>query len=66
MLMMQKTIKLFFVPKTLLCFFCTEDGLIQDFQKWLEDLALSRLDYKHYWTGEDNADAHLKRTLLGH
>ena len=43
-----------------------EDGLIQDFQVWLEKLAPSGLDYRHHQTGEDNADAHLKRTLMGH
>jgi secondary thiamine-phosphate synthase enzyme len=43
-----------------------ESGLIEDFQKWLEKLAPSGLDYKHHQTGEDNADAHLKRTLMGH
>jgi secondary thiamine-phosphate synthase enzyme len=43
-----------------------EDGLIQDFQTWLERLAPSGLDYRHHQTGEDNADAHLKRTLMGH
>jgi secondary thiamine-phosphate synthase enzyme len=43
-----------------------EDGLIHDFQVWLEKLAPSGLDYQHHRTGEDNADAHLKRTLMGH
>jgi len=43
-----------------------EDGLIQDFQVWLEKLAPSGLPYKHHQTGEDNADAHLKRTIMGH
>ena len=43
-----------------------EDGLIHDFQVWLEQLAPSGLDYQHHRTGEDNADAHLKRTLMGH
>ena len=43
-----------------------ENGLIQDFQVWLEQLAPSGLAYKHHQTGEDNADAHLKRTLMGH
>ena len=43
-----------------------EDGLIHDFQQWLEQLAPAGLDYRHHRTGEDNADAHLKRTLLGH
>ena len=43
-----------------------EDGLIHDFQAWLEALAPSGRDYRHHATGEDNADAHLKRTLMGH
>jgi secondary thiamine-phosphate synthase enzyme len=43
-----------------------EDGLINDFQEWLEKLAPAGLDYQHHQTGEDNADAHLKRTLMGH
>jgi secondary thiamine-phosphate synthase enzyme len=43
-----------------------EDGLIHDFQGWLEKLAPSGLNYRHHQTGEDNADAHLKRTLMGH
>jgi secondary thiamine-phosphate synthase enzyme len=43
-----------------------EDGLIHDFGVWLEKLAPSGLDYRHHQTGEDNADAHLKRTLMGH
>src|SRR3977135_2696685 len=43
-----------------------EDGLIHDFQVWLQKLAPSGLDYRHHQTGEDNADAHLKRTLMGH
>jgi secondary thiamine-phosphate synthase enzyme len=43
-----------------------EDGLIHDFQLWLEKLAPAGLDYRHHRTGEDNADAHLKRTIMGH
>ena len=43
-----------------------EDGLIHDFQEWLETLAPAGRDYRHHQTGEDNADAHLKRTLMGH
>ena len=42
-----------------------EDGLIHDFQSWLEKLAPAGLKYRHHQTGEDNADAHLKRTLMG-
>jgi thiamine phosphate synthase YjbQ (UPF0047 family) len=43
-----------------------ENGLIEDFQVWLEKLAPVGLPYKHHQTGEDNADAHLKRTIMGH
>jgi secondary thiamine-phosphate synthase enzyme len=43
-----------------------EDGLIEDFQVWLEKLAPAGLPYQHHRTGEDNADAHLKRTIIGH
>jgi secondary thiamine-phosphate synthase enzyme len=43
-----------------------EEGLIQDFQVWLEKLAPAGLNYRHHQTGEDNGDAHLKRTLMGH
>ena len=43
-----------------------EDGLIHDFQQWLEKLAPFGLPYRHHQTGEDNADAHLKRTIMGH
>lgn len=43
-----------------------ESGLIADIGEWLETLAPSGLDYRHHQTGEDNADAHLKRTIVGH
>jgi secondary thiamine-phosphate synthase enzyme len=43
-----------------------ESGLIEDFQVWLETLAPAGRDYRHHQTGEDNADAHLKRTIMGH
>ena len=43
-----------------------ESGLISDIQVWLEKLAPAGLDYRHHQTGEDNADAHLKRTIVGH
>ena len=43
-----------------------EHGLIADFQTWLEKLAPAGLPYRHHQTGEDNADAHLKRTIMGH
>jgi len=43
-----------------------ESGLHQDFEKWLEELAPEKphSQYAHN-TGEDNADAHLKRTIMG-
>lgn len=44
-----------------------ESGLHQDYEKWLEHLAphdpVSK--YEHNNTGEDNADAHLKRQVMG-
>lgn len=43
-----------------------EEGLWEDFWGLLERLAPFKKDYKHHLTGEDNADAHLKRTLIGH
>jgi secondary thiamine-phosphate synthase enzyme len=43
-----------------------EDGLIHDFEVWLEKLAPEGSNYLHHRTGEDNADAHLKRTIVGH
>jgi secondary thiamine-phosphate synthase enzyme len=43
-----------------------ETGLHEDFLKWVEKLAPYGVDkYKHNLTGEDNGDAHLKRTLMG-
>ena len=43
-----------------------ESGLHQDFETWLERLAPEKpySQYRHN-TGEDNADAHLKRTVMG-
>jgi secondary thiamine-phosphate synthase enzyme len=43
-----------------------EPGLWKDIATWLEELAPRKPDYKHHDTGEDNADAHLKRMILGH
>jgi secondary thiamine-phosphate synthase enzyme len=43
-----------------------ESGLLHDFSVWLEKLAPAGLPYQHHQTGEDNADAHLKRTIMGH
>lgn len=45
-----------------------ESGLIQDYDDWLEKLAPfnpSPEVYRHNRTGEDNADAHLKRQVMG-
>ncbi len=43
-----------------------ESGLWSDIMAWVEQLAPAGRDYRHHLTGEDNADAHLKRMLLGH
>jgi len=44
-----------------------ETGLHNDYEKWLEDIAPHEpIDqYDHNKTGEDNADAHLKRQVMG-
>ena len=44
-----------------------ESGLHYDYEKWLEELAPHAPvnQYKHNDTGEDNADAHLKRQIMG-
>jgi len=43
-----------------------ESGLHKDFSIWLEKLAPFGKDkYQHNLTGEDNGDAHLKRTIMG-
>ncbi|MFW6060226.1 MAG: secondary thiamine-phosphate synthase enzyme YjbQ [Phycisphaeraceae bacterium] len=44
-----------------------ESGLIQDYDDWLEELAPHEpvSQYRHNNTGEDNADAHLKRQIMG-
>jgi secondary thiamine-phosphate synthase enzyme len=41
-----------------------EPGLWQDFWEMLDTLAPYGKDYQHHRTGEDNGDAHLKRTLI--
>lgn len=43
-----------------------EPGLHQDFEDWLEELAPEKpySRYRHN-VGEDNGDAHLKRTIMG-
>lgn len=44
-----------------------ESGLHQDYEKWLEKLAPHEpiRQYRHNDTGEDNADAHMKRQIMG-
>lgn len=44
-----------------------ESGLLADFERWLEQFAphLPLQQYKHNRTGEDNGDAHLKRSIMG-
>jgi secondary thiamine-phosphate synthase enzyme len=44
-----------------------EDGLLHDYDVWLEKLAphAPTTNYRHNRTGEDNADAHLKRQIMG-
>jgi len=44
-----------------------EGGLLHDYEKWLEGLAPHEptSKYEHNKTGEDNADAHLKRQVMG-
>ena len=45
-----------------------EQGLIADYDQWLESLApfdASPERYRHNRTGEDNADAHMKRQIMG-
>ncbi len=42
-----------------------ERGLHEDFLNWLEKLAPRDLNYHHHQAGEDNAYAHLWRTIMG-
>lgn len=44
-----------------------EDGLLHDYEVWLEKLAPHApiKNYRHNLTGEDNADAHMKRQIMG-
>ena len=44
-----------------------ESGLHHDYEKWLEKLAPHEptSQYRHNQTGEDNADAHMKRQVMG-
>ena len=43
-----------------------EDGLIQDIDEWLEQLAPFNPNYRHHRTGETNGDAHLKSLMIHH
>ena len=43
-----------------------EEGLWEDLWELLERLVPVGYDYKHHLTGEDNGDAHLKRTVIGY
>ena len=43
-----------------------EQGLIKDFDEFLDGLAPFGKDYRHHQTGEDNGDAHIKRQIMGH
>lgn len=43
-----------------------ENGLIKDFDEFLENLAPYDVDkYRHHQTGEDNGDSHIKRQIFG-
>lgn len=42
-----------------------EQGLLQDYDRFLERLAPHEDTYRHNDTGEDNGDAHIKRQLMG-
>jgi len=42
-----------------------EQGLLQDYDEFLERLAPHHACYRHNDTGEDNGDAHLKRQVMG-
>src|SRR3989344_4307914 len=42
-----------------------ESGLKQDYVEWLHKLVDVKKDYKHNLTGEDNAYAHIMRTIMG-
>ena len=43
-----------------------ENGLIEDIDEWLEQLAPFKSNYRHHRTGETNGDAHLKSLLIHH
>jgi len=43
-----------------------ESGLIEDIDRWLQELAPEGPNYRHHQTGETNGEAHLKNLLIGH
>ena len=42
-----------------------EQGLLQDYDRFLEAIAPQEATYRHNDTGEDNGDAHIKRQIMG-
>ncbi|MEM2963692.1 MAG: secondary thiamine-phosphate synthase enzyme YjbQ [Candidatus Anstonellales archaeon] len=42
-----------------------EHGLLHDYEEWLKRLVPMDIEYRHNLTGEDNAYAHLMRTIMG-
>lgn len=42
-----------------------EQGLLKDYDEFLEKLAPQSATYRHNETGEDNGDAHIKRQIMG-
>lgn len=42
-----------------------EPGLLEDYDKFLEQIAPHEAAYRHNETGEDNGDAHIKRQVMG-
>ena len=42
-----------------------ETGLLQDYERFLEQLVPHSAEYQHNLTGEDNGDAHIKRQIMG-
>ncbi|MBI3788551.1 MAG: YjbQ family protein [Ignavibacteriales bacterium] len=43
-----------------------EQGLIEDIDEWLEQVAPFKSNYRHHRTGESNGDSHLKSLLMHH
>jgi secondary thiamine-phosphate synthase enzyme len=42
-----------------------EQGLLEDYDRFLETIAPHHATYRHNETGEDNGDAHIKRQVMG-